>query len=212
METVSPGLLPYPGDAAMAAFVKTHSCPRSFHAVRFRFWGLIPSLAFQVSPLQAIETLWNGATPEFDDTQDASNFYGQMLSLWNHLAKMNMAGQSLRLSPREGLDASAGLKAMLKRRLEELEDGFADGFVGDMTLVETDVLFDSRAGKPFDRLGELIEYFSGLLDALEAAPDQYTELRCEFIRLDNTAQRRLDAVVKAANAERRGNASGAALH
>ena len=109
-DPIAPNKTEYPGDAAFAAFLSEHECPLPLHIVKFRFWGLIVSIAMRVSPVDEIKAIWDGVLPELEDEKDAQKFLDVMFSLWNGLAQMNLAGHRLRLSQRHGLDNPTALK------------------------------------------------------------------------------------------------------
>ncbi len=56
--------------------------------------------------------------------EDAERFSGMIMSLWNTLAQMNMEKAPNLSQQRTGLADIEGLKQMVERRLEELNDGF----------------------------------------------------------------------------------------
>lgn len=206
---MAPASSSYPGDDAFEEFLARYDCPLSLHIVKFRFWGQITTVALSVSPMREIQSIWNGELPTFDDEDEESAFIETMMSLWNTLADMNMAGKWLNLSQRTGLGDLEGLRLMVERRLDELENGFLDGFVADMRPYEDD---EPKLSRAIGKLVELIDNLEATADALDQADPDHRVLRAEFVRLDNKAQQRVDAVVKAANASRCVTTKTAGIH
>ena len=79
--------IPYVGDKQILELLQAFTCPTPFHAVRTRFLANIATPRFDPSPFEAIKALWNGDLPEFEDTDQANDLFGALLSLWNHLTQ-----------------------------------------------------------------------------------------------------------------------------
>ena len=205
----TPPQMPYPGDDAFSEFLEEHRCPMSLQAVKFRMWGQITTTAMTVSPVQEIKSMWDEELPEFEGEADANQFFGMIMSFWNMLAQMNMEGKRLNLSQRTGLDDIEGLKRMIARRLNELDDGFFSGFVADMRGFD---MGDPAVDKAISKLGDMIEELEVISEGLEDTPASYEKKRARFVRLDRMAQQRLDAVVKAANVARGLGARTTGIH
>lgn len=199
----------YPGDEVFEAFLEIHACPLSLQTVKFRIWGQITTVALSVSPIQEIKSMWDDELPTFADEDEANAFFEMIMSLWNSLAEMNKAGKRLSLSQRLGLSDLAGLTRMVERRLNELDDGFLNGFIADLRPFDED---DPKLTVTIGRLLELIDGLEEIIEDLEEADPAYDLLRVKFVRLDTKAQQRLDAVVKAANGSRGVNAGTAGIH
>ena len=191
--------VPYPGDEAFAGFLAEHQCPKPLHLVKFRFWGAITSTVPRVSPTEEISRLWNGEVPEPTGKEEMEVFFATMLSLWNELARMNMAGKRLPLTPRHGLTDQQGLSEMIALRMDELNDGFFESFVGNMKSLDHQ---GERTRRNVSRLMGLLDTYEDLQDALSQEEIPFDDARKHFVRTDRSAQKRLDAVVKSANAER----------
>lgn len=199
----------YPGDDAFEAFLDRYLCPLSLQAMKFRIWGQITTVAMTVSPVQEIKSMWDDELPTFVDEAEASSFFEMIMSLWNTLAEMNMTGKRFNLSQRSGLGDLDGLRRMVERRLDELDEGFLNGFSADMRPFDEN---DPKLTMAIGRLVELIDGLDEVAEDLEEADPAYDLLRAEFVRLDGKAQQRLDAVVKAANVARGVNVKTADTH
>ncbi len=208
-QMVTPPQIPYPGDDAFGAFLEKYACPMSLQAVKFRIWGQITTIAMTVSPIQEIKSIWDDELPEFEGEDALNDFLGMIMSLWNTLAQMNMEGKRLNLSQRTGLGDIEGLKQMVERRLEELNDGFLSGFVADMRGFDAG---DPAVDRALGKFSDMIEELEVIAEEIEEAPAPYDEMRTRFVKLDGKAQQRLDAVVKAANVARGISAKTAGIH
>ena len=199
----------YPGDEAFKDFLIGHHCPLSLKTVKFRIWGQVTTIAMTLSPLQEIQSIWNNELPTFDNEDESKTFFETMMSLWNMLAEMNMTGKRLTLSQRTGLGDLLGLTLMVERRLDELDSGFLTGFIADMRPFDDD---EPKVSRAISKLVDLIDGLEEIMEALDEADPDHGELRTGFIRLDNKAQQRLDAVVRAANAFRGITTKTAGIH
>ncbi|MCB1460559.1 MAG: hypothetical protein KDJ48_15095 [Nitratireductor sp.] len=206
---VTPPQISYPGDEAFGAFLEKYDCLMSLQVVKFRMWGQITTIAMTVSPIQEIKSMWDDELPEFEGEEALSDFFGMIMSLWNTLAQMNMEGKRLNLSQRTGLGDINGLKQMVERRLDELEDGFLCGFVADMRGFDAG---DEAVDRALSKISDMIEELEYIAEELEETPAPYDKMRTRFVRLDGKAQQRLDAVVKAANVARGVSARTAGIH
>lgn len=200
IDTIIPQTTDYPGDEAFEKLLKTYACQLSFKAFKFRFWGQITSIAFRVQPMQEIQDIWEGKLPLFQDEKEAQEFFDVIFSLWNALAEMNMNGRRLPLSQRRGLDTPDGLSAMIKCRLDELDEGFLAGFMGDMRVYDEP---SHRTGACLSKLEDLVENLESLSEDISDNQLEHDEARGEFLAVDKSAQRILDNLIKAANAERK---------
>ena len=89
---------------------------------------------------------------------------------------------------------------MIERRFEEVNDGFLSGFVGPQTIHDEG---NERTETCIGKLIDLIEGIEDLQYAISEGEVAYDEARKAFLKLDNSAQRIIDNVVKAANSERK---------
>jgi len=192
--------LDYPGDKAFAEFLERYECPLALNTVKFRLWGNVVSVAARVRPTEEFEDIWKRTLPEFEDGDEAGTFFAVMFSLWNALAELNLDGRRLPLSQRRGLDSADGLAAMIERRLDEIDRGFTSGFIGDMTFYDK---MSERTDDCLSKLNDLTDKLEELGEEIENDATRYPEVRKRFLALDRTAQRLVDNLVKAANAERK---------
>ena len=118
----------YAGDAGLKRLLERYDCPAAFHVVRMRFWGEIVSPSLQASPIKTIESLWPSGLPTFEDGKEANAFFQALMSLWNNVARFQDG--SLKLQRVDKVDTREALHAAAKLRVEELYDGFMQGFTG----------------------------------------------------------------------------------
>lgn len=128
----------YPGDAAIDKLMARYGCPTPFHVVRMRALGEIVSLKSRTNPIDVIKSFWGDGFPSFEDEAEANRFFNLMLAQWNHMARHwsgRAAGGSARAGPpRVKLSKTGRLRnwdditTALRRRAEEIRDGFLAGF------------------------------------------------------------------------------------
>ena len=119
---------PHAGNTDLKRLLERHNCPAPFHVVRMRFWGAIVSPALQASPIKTIESFWPNGLPTFDDRDEANAFFQTLMSLWNTVARFQDG--LLKLQKVDRADTSETLHAAAKLRVEELHEGFMNGFTG----------------------------------------------------------------------------------
>jgi hypothetical protein len=118
----------YAGDAAVKRLLQRYRCPAPFHVVRMRFWGAIASPSFEVSAITTMQRLWSKGPPEFADVHEANAFVQPIMSLWNELTRYQDGSPKLELEKIGKIDTRERLHAAAKLRVEELYDGFMEGF------------------------------------------------------------------------------------
>lgn len=128
--TVKKPNLPYVGDDAMRRFLERHGCSKPFHVVRMRFWGEIVSPSLKASPIATIQGLWPAGLPGFENEREANDFFQTMLGLWNRMAKFQDGSPGVKLRKVGSLDTRESLRDAANLRVEELHDGFMQGFTG----------------------------------------------------------------------------------
>jgi hypothetical protein len=153
---------PYVGDKQIRELLQAFACPTPFHAVRTRFLANIATPRFDASPIEAIKALWNGDLPEFEDTDQANDLFGALLSFWNHLTQHQSRSKPFRLARQSSKGSFDDLKQVCQIRTEEIE-GFVDGLFG--TLEELDL--PERALEGMEHLGKINAMLHGVLGLAE---------------------------------------------
>ena len=120
----------YVGDEAIKRLLVRYRCPTPFHAVRMRIWGAIASPLPEVSPIAVLASLWNNDPPPFADGAEANAFVQPIMSFWNALTGLQDGSPPLRLAKIGKLDSRDAMRAAAALRVEELLDGFFQGFTG----------------------------------------------------------------------------------
>jgi len=118
----------YVGDAALKRLLQRYRCPAPFHVVRMRFWGAIASPSAEISIITTMQRLWSNGPPEFAGVREANAFLRPMMSLWNELTRYQDGSPKLELEKIGPIDTREKLHAATKLRVEELYDGFFEGF------------------------------------------------------------------------------------
>lgn len=186
--------IPYVGDKQIRELLQAFTCPTPFHAVRTRFLANIATPRFDPSPFEAIKALWNGDLPEFEDTDQANDLFGALLSLWNHLTQHQSRSRPFRLARQSSKGSFDDLKTLSQIRTEEIE-GFVDGLFG--TLEELDL--PDRAVEGMEHLGKINAMLHGVLRLVEnpeEAADQYdlTSMMRNVNELTRIAEKEMHAV------------------
>jgi hypothetical protein len=123
-------------DAAVKRLLERYGCPAPFHVVRMRFWGAIASPSFEVSPITTMQRLWSNGPPEFANVREANAFLKPMMSLWNDLTRYQDGSLKLGLQKVGKIDTRERLHAAAALRVEELYDGFMEGFTDGKTEID----------------------------------------------------------------------------
>lgn len=126
----------YIGDAAMKRLLSRYDCPYPLHVVRMRFWGEIVSPAWNVSPIQTIESLWPEGLPAFESEREATRFFQVLLGLWHNMAKYQDGKPPLKLTPVGPMQGRDDVRKAANLRVEELHDGFLQGFTGGQESID----------------------------------------------------------------------------
>ena len=126
----------YVGDDALKRLLRRYRCPAPFHVVRMRFWGAIASPSPDISFIPVVQRLWSDGRPEFPNARDVNAFLQQMQSLWNELTRYQDGSPTLELTKVGPIDTPKGLHAATKLRVEELYDGFLEGFTDGKTELD----------------------------------------------------------------------------
>lgn len=129
-----------PSDTELRKLLIRYECPTRFHAVRTRFLGHIASPKVSVAPMQAVQDLWHGNMPEFEDEHSATVLIeGLINGLWNRLTKHQSQRHPFHLTRLDPPVDALTMARYTRVRREEL-GGFVDGLFGDdeaMDLPET---------------------------------------------------------------------------
>jgi hypothetical protein len=187
---------PYAGDAALKRLLERYRCPTPFHAVRMRFWGEIVSPSLQTSPIKTIEGLWPNGLPTFEDGNEANAFFQALMSLWNNVARFQDG--SLKLQKIDKTDTRDALHAAAKLRVEELYDGFMQGFTGGNQQLDV----PPGVGDLFGRVEKSIELLATTRNTFAKPPGpedaaMLAELSAVFPEIDRAVHADLNAIAVA---------------
>jgi hypothetical protein len=187
---------PYAGDATLKRLLERYRCPAPLHVVRMRFWGEIVSPSLEASPVKTIESLWPTGLPTFEDGKEANAFFQALMSLWNNVARFQDG--SLKLQKIDMVDSREALHAAAKLRVEELYDGFMQGFTGGSQQIDVppgigDLL--SRVEKSIELLATTRNTFANPPGPEDAT--MLAELGGIFPEVDRAVQADLNAIAVA---------------
>lgn len=154
------------GEAAVRALLERHGCPLPFHAVRTRFLGGIATPVWSVSPMRAVEGLWGGELPVFDDVDEANTLIQALVpGLWNDLTRHQKRSQPFRLVLVTLEPTAASIGRFAGVRLDEL-DGFIEGLFGGQEEID----LPERAHAAVGHLGEMRAMMAGICELLAREP------------------------------------------
>jgi hypothetical protein len=126
----------YVGDDTLKRLLRRYRCPAPFHVVRMRFWGAIASPSPDISFIPVLQRLWSNGQPEFASPRAVNDFLQQMKSLWNELTRYQDGSPQLELAKIGPIDTPRALHDAAKLRVEELYDGFLEGFTDGKTELD----------------------------------------------------------------------------
>ena len=110
-----------PGDAEVKRLLMRYQCPVPFHAVRTRFLGSIASPELRVAPMEVLQDLWDGETPEFETIDDANELFAALIQgLWNRLTRHQDRKTPFRLTRLRSPINSKELKHFAQVRLDDV--------------------------------------------------------------------------------------------
>jgi hypothetical protein len=170
----------YVGDDAIKHLLGRYKCPMPFHAARMRVWGAIASPQPSISPVPVFTSLWGGNPPPFADPAEANAFFQDMMGFWNTLAALQDGSPPLKLTTTGTIESREALHAAAKMRVEELWDGFLEGFTSGNDAI------DVPAGVSFrvHRIEEAIRLLVGERNTFAAPPGPEDDaMMAEFIRM-----------------------------
>ena len=194
---------PYAGDSALKRLLERYRCPAPFHAVRMRFWGEIVSPSLQASPIKTIESLWPNGLPTFEDGNEANAFFQALMSLWNNVARFQDG--SLKLQKIDKTHTREGLHGAAKLRVEELYDGFMQGFTGGNQQLDV----PPGVGDLLGRVEKSIELLATTRNTFAKPPGpedaaMLAELSAVFPEIDRAVHADLNAIAVAVKNWRKG--------
>jgi len=150
-------------DAQARTLLDCYHCPVPFHAVRTRFLGAVASLDPASTPMRALESLWGGHLPTFNNINDVSELMSVLLmGLWDRISQHQDQAVPFHLTRLTVPATLAGLIQMARLREEELQ-GFRDGLFGDSTELD----LPETAHKAVGTLSEIRAMIRGTREVFE---------------------------------------------
>ncbi len=169
MKAPKPG---YPGDAAIEKLMASHGCPTPFHIARMRMLGEIVSLKSRVSPVDVIKSFWGDDFPGFRHETEAADFFNTLLGHWNHMARRRTGGAKIRLGKTGRLKDWESIAHALRRRAEEIRDGFLAGFTTEQAIGS----YPSALNDAITGLKSLSDQFDQAAQKIETDPAARAQL------------------------------------
>ena len=117
----------YPGDESFQGMLKAVNCPMPLWRIKTTLLGSIAATEM-VKPSQFLPMIWHGKEPEFNAMDQAQEFLGILMGLWNELAELQSGGR-YPLWLVKGEKNLENFSTYLKIRREELM-GFRRGLEG----------------------------------------------------------------------------------
>jgi hypothetical protein len=193
----------YVGDDAIKRLLVRFRCPTPFHAARMRLWGAIASPLPDVSPVAVLASLWKDEPPPFANVDEANTFFQDMMSFWNALAGLQDGSPPLKLAKIAKVDSRDAMRAAAALRVEELFDGFFQGFTGG----KDDFDVPQGVGARVHHIERAIEMMARWRNTFARPPtSDDAAMRAEFIEqlpvIDEAVEADLNAIAVAVKAWR----------
>jgi hypothetical protein len=158
-------------DTAITALLAQYECPTPFAAARAILMGNIASPTLTLSPVAALEMLWEGKMPVFESADDAQALFDALIGgLWNRLAEHQSSRHPFRLVRAPVAITRAALGALALMRKQEI-NGFIDGLFGK----EERLLLPEKAHRALLSLAEVHAMFAGAAQLLSDPAQLATE-------------------------------------
>ncbi len=151
-----------PSDQAIAQLLERFNCPTPFAAARAVLMGSIASPVLDLSPVAAVEMLWDGVLPVFESAGDAQALFDPLIGgLWNRLATHQNSRHPFRLVRVPFAITPLGLQSLALMRQQEIA-GFVDGLFGK----EAQLHLPEKAHQSLQTLSDAYAMFSGAVELL----------------------------------------------
>ena len=189
---------PTPSDKAISALLEQYKCPTPFAAARAIMMGTIASPMLSLSPLAALEKLWNGQMPVFESGDDAQALFDSLIGgLWNRLADHQSSRHPFQLARAPVARTRSELGALALTRKQEIA-GFAAGLFGK----EEQLQLPEKAQQALLSLAEVHSMFAAsadlLADQTRPAPEQsLAEFARNAHKMTAMAESSINKVVRA---------------
>jgi hypothetical protein len=195
----------YTGDTAFTAFLNRIECPAPFHVVRMRFLGAIASPADDILPVPVIQSLW----PEDDQLDlatmdDAKTFFDSFIGLWNRQAKPEGSSQ-VRLTRFKTPRTSKDVEQCLLTRLEEIEDGFVEGFWAGHDDLDMSAAAAGLIDLVSETAGQYAELTNAVRDLGKLSQKGAKDLSQAISEYDGVAERAMTELLRLRRQSRRQN-------
>lgn len=119
----------YIGDDKFQRFLEHYACPAPLEIVKLRFAGAICSPNNALRPTDVISSLFDEhKQPRLTTKNEAELFFKFFMGLWDHLFNL-IQNNKLKLPPITQADCK-DLPKLCRKRAEQLENGFIEGFWG----------------------------------------------------------------------------------
>lgn len=185
-------------EQAITALLDQYRCPTPFPAVRTVLMGSIASPVLGISPLAALQILWNWNMPEFESEADVQTLMTALLgTLWNRLAEHQNSRNPFRLSRTLVEPTREMLQALASTRKLEIA-GFLDGLFGN----EDELHLPVKAQQALDVLIEAHGMFAGasnlLADTTKGASErELRELAGNVQKMTDIAEQQINKIIQA---------------
>lgn len=197
---------------ALKKMLKAHHCPLGLHEVRMRFLGHLIAPDPSVSPIEAVQGLWDGKLPEVDHIDDLNRIFELLMAgLWNELAQqVRIRREPVKLSSPPVGKGNKALARLALFRAQELQR-FEEGLLGDADFID----IPQPAAQGMRTLGELVGLFGSVHNTIKSGmpgtADDTRALRANMTELTKIAETELNSVIDACLVELP-HSGGATVH
>ncbi len=195
----------YIGDDRFIKMLEHYHCPTPLYVVKMRFLGAICSPNLELRPSDVISSFWpQGEEPRLETKQEAELFFKFFMGLWDELFEKVRINQ-VRLESIK-TDSRENLKSLCRRRYEEVEAGYVEGFWGG----KENLKLQAYIAELIDSLSDLAEVYVNIMQKIDTAEnleniaeaihhtDRMVEKAIDFI-IENTVLPRIEDLRRTVN-------------
>ena len=135
----------YIGDDKMQKMLDHYHCEMPLEAVKMRFAGAVCSPNMELRPTDVISSLWpENREPRLQTKEEAELFFKFFMGLWDEIFEQ-VRHNEVRLPPYLPETSREYWRELCRRRSEQLEQGYVEGFWGGRSDLKISAGFAFRS-------------------------------------------------------------------